>query len=79
MTLEYTEGGTVKVRMIGYINEIISAFDKEETIWSGLNTSVTPEDLYKVDEDYENLSLFMTEILIVLINLVKVLWCDAGI
>ena len=56
MTLDYTEGITVKVRMIDYIDEIISAFDMEEPRGRGINTSNAPEELYKVDEECENLS-----------------------
>ena len=55
MTLYYTEGGNVKVRMIYYINEIISASNKEYPRGSGIKTSAALEDLYKVDEDCEKL------------------------
>ena len=56
MTLDITEGRTVKVRMIYYINEIIAAFDKAYPRGSGIKTSAKPEDLYKVDEECEKLS-----------------------
>ena len=56
MTLDYTEGITVKVNIIYYIDEIISAFDKAEPRGRGINTSDAPEDLYKVDEECDNLS-----------------------
>ena len=55
MTLAYTEDGTIKFSMIDYIDEIISAFDKAEPRGNGIRTSNTPEDLYKVDEDCENI------------------------
>ena len=55
MTLNYTEGGTVKVSMIDYIDEIIAAFNKADPRGHGIKTSAAPEDLYKVDEDCENL------------------------
>ena len=42
--------------MIDYINEIIAAFDKEEPIWRGIKTRDAPEDMNKIDEDYEKLS-----------------------
>ena len=45
MPLDYTEDGTVNVRMIYYIDEIISECNKEEPIGSGINTSDAPEDL----------------------------------
>ena len=49
MTLEYTEGVTVKVRMVDYIDEIIAVFDKADPRVCGINTRAAPEDLYKVD------------------------------
>ena len=51
MTLDYTEGDTVKVTIIDYIDEIIAAFNKSDPRGHGINTSATPEDLYKADED----------------------------
>ena len=56
MTLDYTEGGTVKFSMIYYIDEIIAAFDKAEPRGRGINTIAVPEDIYKIDEDCENIS-----------------------
>ena len=38
ITIDYTEGGTVKVRMIYYIDEIIAAFDKADPKVHGINT-----------------------------------------
>ena len=43
MTLDYTEGVTVKVSIIYYIDEIITVFNKAELIGSGINTSSAPE------------------------------------
>ena len=51
MTLDYTEGGTIKIIMIYYIDEIIAAFDEAEPRGHGINISNVPEVLYKVDED----------------------------
>ena len=42
--------------MIDYTNEILSEFNKSESIWCGIDTSSVPEDLYKVDDDCEKLS-----------------------
>ena len=56
MTLDYTEGGTIKASMIYYIDEIIAALDKADPRGRGNDTKAAPEDLYKVDEDYEKLS-----------------------
>ena len=43
------------VIMINYIDEIIAPFDKSEPRGYDINTGAAPEDLYKVDEDYQNL------------------------
>ena len=56
MTLDYNEGGTIKVRNIDYIGEIIASFYKSDPRGSGINTSAAPEDLYRVDEGCEKLS-----------------------
>ena len=56
MTLEYTEGGIVKVRMIYYIDEIIATFDNAEPIGHGIKTISTPEELYKFVKDCEKFS-----------------------
>ena len=42
MTIDYTEGGTVKVSMIDYINKIISELYKAETRGRGINTIAAP-------------------------------------
>jgi hypothetical protein len=70
MTLDYSVKGQVKISMIDYIDEILTAFDKAEGNDSGeqsektknyspLNTktksSAAPENLFKVDEDCEKL------------------------
>ena len=55
MTLYYTEGVTAKVIMIDYIDEIIDALYKSDTRGRWINSIASPEDLYKVDEEYENL------------------------
>ena len=56
MALDCTEGGTVKVSMIYYIDEIIAVFDKAEPRGCGIKTIYAPENLYKVDEYCEKLS-----------------------
>ena len=53
---EYTEGVTIKVGMIDYIDEIVAAFDKPEPRECGIKTSMASEYLYKVDEYCEKLS-----------------------
>ena len=56
MKLDYTEGGTVKFSMIDYINEIIDEFDNADPKGRGINTSSPPEYIYKVDEEFKNIS-----------------------
>ena len=55
MTLYYTESGTVKVRIIYYIDKTIAALDKAEPRVREIKTSNAPEYLYKVDKDREKL------------------------
>ena len=45
MALDYTEGGTVKVRIIDYIDEIIYVFDKVYPRGRDINSSAVLEDL----------------------------------
>ena len=42
--------------MLYYIDEIIYVFDRTEPRGCGIKTTVSPEDLYKVDEKFENFS-----------------------
>jgi hypothetical protein len=51
MTLDYTTRGQVKIAMLDFIDDIITAFDKADPTGSGTKTSAAPENLFKVDED----------------------------
>jgi hypothetical protein len=55
MTLDYTMRGQVKVTMLGYISDILNAFDKAELKGGGTKTSAAPTNLFKVDEDCDKL------------------------
>ena len=55
MTLDYTVRGQVKITMIDYIDEILTAFDKADPKGSGTKTSAASENLFKIDEDCEKL------------------------
>jgi hypothetical protein len=55
MTLDYTVCGQVKITMIGYVDEILTAFDKADPKGRGTKTSAAPENLFKIDEDCEKL------------------------
>jgi len=55
MTLDYSVRGQVKITMLDYIEEILTAFDKAEPKAAGTKPSTAPEDLFKVDEASEKL------------------------
>jgi hypothetical protein len=55
MTLDYTVCGQVKITMIGYVNEILTAFDKADPKGRGIKTSAASENLFKINEDCEKL------------------------
>ena len=54
MILDYTVCGQVHIKMINLIEEVLIVFDKAEPKGGGTKTSAAPENLFKVDEDYEN-------------------------
>jgi hypothetical protein len=43
--------------MLPYIDEILNAFDKADPKASGVKSSATPDNLFKIDDDCEKLSL----------------------
>jgi hypothetical protein len=55
MTLDYTIRGQVKIMMIDYVEEILTAFDKADPKGGGTKTSAAPETLFKIDKDCEKL------------------------
>jgi hypothetical protein len=57
MTLDYTVRGQVKITMIDYVDEILTAFDKQapDPKGCGTKTSAASENLFKIDEDCEKL------------------------
>jgi hypothetical protein len=55
MTLDYTIRGQVKIMMIDYVDEILTAFDKADPEGSGTKTSAASENLFRIDEDCEKL------------------------
>jgi hypothetical protein len=56
MTLDYTVRGQVKITMIGYVDEILTAFDKADPKGCGTKSSAAPDNLFKTNEDCEKLS-----------------------
>jgi hypothetical protein len=55
MTLDCTVHGQVKITMLDYFDEILTAFDKEEPKGGDTKTSAAPDSIFKVDESCENL------------------------
>ena len=55
MTLDFTTPGEVIISMFDYINELLTAFEKEEPNMRDTKSSAAPSDLFTVDEDSEKL------------------------
>jgi hypothetical protein len=55
MTLDYTVHGQVKITMIDYVDEILTAFDKADPKGGGTKTSAASENLFRIDEECEKL------------------------
>jgi hypothetical protein len=55
MTLDYIMHGQIKISMIDYVNEILTAFNKAEPKGKGTKTSTVPDNLFTIDEDCEKL------------------------
>ena len=55
INLDYTVRGQVHITMIDFLDEVLIAFDKAEPKGIGIKTSAAGENLFKVDEDCENL------------------------
>ena len=56
MTLDYTVSVISIISMLEYIDEILTEFDKIDPSNSGTKSSAEPENLFKVDNYFENLS-----------------------
>ena len=56
MTLDFTVKGQVKISILDYIDEILTAFDKAEPKGGVTKTSAAPDSLFKVDESCKKLS-----------------------
>jgi hypothetical protein len=54
-TLDYTICGQVKITMIGYVDEILTAFNKVDPKGCGTNTSTASKNLFKINKDCEKL------------------------
>jgi hypothetical protein len=55
MTIDYTVPGQVKITMLDYVEEILTAFEEAEPKASGTKSSAAPENLFTVNEDCEKL------------------------
>ena len=56
MTTDYSEPGQAKVRMLNYVEEILTAFAKSEPKATGKKSSAAPKNLFVVNEECEKLS-----------------------
>jgi hypothetical protein len=56
MTLDYSTPGQVKISMFGYMEEILTAFNKAEPKGAGMKSSTAPNNLFKINEDCEKLN-----------------------
>ena len=56
MTLDYTVSGISRISMLEYIDEILTVFEKMDPRNSSTKSSLAPDNLFKVDEDCDNLS-----------------------
>jgi hypothetical protein len=54
--LDYTNCGQVKITMFDYVDNIPTAFDKEEPKGDVTKTRASPDSLFKVDESFEKLT-----------------------
>jgi hypothetical protein len=55
MTLDYSISGQVKITMLDYVDEILTAFQAVDPKATGTKSSAAPDDLFKVDDDCEKL------------------------
>ena len=56
MTLDYSVSGQVKITVIEYLMEILSAFEKVDPKATGTKTSAAPDNLFVVNEETKKLS-----------------------
>ena len=49
MTLDYTVRFQVQIKMINFLDKVLTAFDKAEPKGGGTKTSAAPESIFKVD------------------------------
>jgi hypothetical protein len=73
MNLDYTTIGQVKITMLDYIQEILTAFDEIEPKATGTKTSAAPEDLFKINEDSPKLGPDLATLFYTLVA--KTLYC----
>jgi hypothetical protein len=55
MTLDYTVCGQVKITMINYVDEILTAFDKADPNGNDTKTSAASKNLFRINKDCEKL------------------------
>ena len=53
--MDYTVRGQVQITMIDFLDKFLIALDKAEPKGGGTKPSAAPDNLFKVDEDFEKL------------------------
>jgi hypothetical protein len=73
MNLDYTTTGQVKITMIDYVEEVLTAFSKADPKANGTKTSAVPEDLFKINQDSLKLDSSLAATFYTLVA--KILYC----
>ena len=53
--MDYTVCGQVKIKIIDFLDKVLTYFYKAELKGSGTTTSAAPYNIFKMEEDYENI------------------------
>ena len=61
MNLDYTVSGIARISTLDYIDDILTAFEKMNPIKIGMKSGTSPENLFNVDEDCDNLSPYKSK------------------
>jgi hypothetical protein len=73
MNLDYTTAGQVKITMINYAEEVLTAFGKADPKANGTKTSEAPEDLFNINQDSPKLDPSLAATFHTLVT--KILYC----
>jgi hypothetical protein len=73
MNLDHTTNGQVKITMIDYVEEVLTAFSEADPKANGTKTSAAPEDLFKINQDSPKLDSSLPATFHTLVA--KILYC----